>query len=125
MDKIFSCGQKFSAIVLLGDFNAHYNFSDLCLPRTDIGVKLFNFLECNNLYQLIDEPTRIASSGESILDLIISDSPVFCFVLFFSRPLVLLVRQKIATTKSFMLLDIGVYKPKSFTRSVWNLNNVV
>ena len=40
LDKIFSCGQKFSAIVLLGDFNAHYNFSDSCLPSTDISVKL-------------------------------------------------------------------------------------
>ena len=46
LDKIFSCGQKFSAIVLLGDCKAHYNFSNSCLLRTDIGVKLFNFLEC-------------------------------------------------------------------------------
>ena len=39
----FLCGQKFSAIVLLGDFNAHYNFSDSCLPSANIGVRLFNF----------------------------------------------------------------------------------
>ncbi|CAH3015452.1 unnamed protein product, partial [Porites evermanni] len=35
------------------------------------------FLESNNLYQLVDNPTRITRSGESIRDLIISDSPGF------------------------------------------------
>ena len=42
---------------------------------TDAGLKLFHFLECNNLTQLVKEPTRITESVESILDLIISDSP--------------------------------------------------
>lgn len=36
-----------------------------------------DFFESNNLYQLVDNPTRITRSGESILDLIISDSPGF------------------------------------------------
>jgi len=31
----------------------------------------------DNLYQLVDNPARITRSGESILDLIISDSPGF------------------------------------------------
>ena len=44
-------------------------------PNTDIGIKLFNFAECNNLSQLVDEPTRITALGESILDLIITDAP--------------------------------------------------
>ena len=52
-------------------------FSDSCLPIIDIGVKLFKFLECHNFYQQIDERTRFTSSGDSILDLIISDSPGF------------------------------------------------
>ena len=49
-DKIKLCGD-------FGDFNAHYNFGDTPSPNTDIGIKLFNFLECNNLYQLVDKPT--------------------------------------------------------------------
>ena len=45
------------------------------MPNTDAGLKLFHFLECNNLVQLVKKPTRITESVESILDLIISDSP--------------------------------------------------
>ena len=75
-DKIKSCGQIFSAIVLLGDFNAHFNYGDTSSPNTDIDIRVFNFLESNNLYQLVDNPTRITRSEESIRDLIISDSPV-------------------------------------------------
>ena len=45
------------------------------MADTDAGLKLFHFLECNNLTQLVKEPTRITESVESILDLIISDSP--------------------------------------------------
>ena len=37
-DKIKSCGQFFSAIVLSGDFNAHLDYSDTSSPNTDIGL---------------------------------------------------------------------------------------
>ena len=70
-DNIKSCGQIFSAVVLLGDFNAHFNYGDTLSPNTDIGIRVFNFLESNNLYQLVDNRTRITQTGESILVLII------------------------------------------------------
>ena len=57
------------AIVLLGDFNAHFNYGDTSSPNTDIGIRVFNSLESNNLYQIVDNSTRIARSGESILDI--------------------------------------------------------
>ena len=77
-DKIKSCMRpNFSAIVLLGDFNAHFNYGDTSSPNTDTGIRVFNFLESNNLHQLVDNPPRITRSGESILDLIISDLPGF------------------------------------------------
>ena len=76
-DNIKSCGQIFLAVVLLGDFNAHFNYGETLSPNTDIGIRVFNFLESNNLYQLVDNPTQIIQTGESILDLIISDSPGF------------------------------------------------
>ena len=43
-DKIKSCGQIFSAIVLLGDFNALFNYGDTSSPNTDIRIRVFNFL---------------------------------------------------------------------------------
>ena len=57
-------------IVLLGDFNAHFNYDDTSLPN----------IESKN------NPTQITPSGEAILALIISDLNVkwfawlFCFV---------------------------------------------
>jgi hypothetical protein len=76
LDLIFSTLQ-FSAVFILGDFDAHYNFKETLTSNTDVGVILYNFLECNNLSQLIEEPTRISLHGETILDLIVTDSPVF------------------------------------------------
>ena len=47
-DKIKSCGQIFSAIVLLGDFNAHFNrpinYGDTSSPNADIGIRVFIFV---------------------------------------------------------------------------------
>ena len=45
--------------------------------RPMLASEFSTVLESNNLYQLVDNPTRITRSGESILDLIISDSPGF------------------------------------------------
>ena len=73
LDKINT--MNYAAVILLGDLNAHYNFVQTTSRNTDVGMKLYHVLECNNLFQIIDEPTRITSSSESILDLIISDSP--------------------------------------------------
>ena len=68
---------QFSALFILGDFNAHYNFKETSTSNTDVGITLYNFLERNKLFQLIEEPTRISLHGETILDLIVTDSPGF------------------------------------------------
>jgi hypothetical protein len=78
LDLIF-CTSQFSAVFILGDFNAHYNFKETLTSNTDVGVILYNFFECNNLSQLIEEPTRISLHGETIPDLIVTDSWVFYF----------------------------------------------
>ena len=39
------------------------------------GLALDEFIESNNLTQLIDEPTNIRSTGMSCIDLIITDQP--------------------------------------------------
>ena len=48
--------------------------ADASSLNTDIDVKLFNFLEGNNLIQLIDEPTRVTPTCSTVLDLIITDT---------------------------------------------------
>lgn len=87
------------------------------MSNTDVGIKLFNFLECNNLVQLVNEPTRITQSGESILDLICSDSPgVFVSKGTLSPP------SNCDHNIIFGKLSISVYKPKCFKRKVRNFN---
>ena len=87
--------------------------------NTDVGVKLYNFLEGNNLYQLIDEPTRISFTGETILDLIITDSPGhFISTGTLSPP------ANCDHNIIYANMDIALSKPKSFKRIVRNYNNV-
>ena len=118
-DKIKSCGHCFSAVVLLGDFNAHCNFADTSTPNSDIGNKLFIFLEFNSLYQLVDEPTRITPTGESILDLFISDSPGFFISSGSLSPPANCYHNIV-----YAILNCRKYKPRSFPRKVWNFKNI-
>ena len=111
--------KQFSAIVLLGDFNAHYNFTDTMSLNTDIGIRLFNFLECNNLFQLVDEPTRITALGESILDLIITDAPGY-----FVSSGTLSPPANCDHNFIFAKLSISSRKPKAFKRVIRDFKNV-
>ena len=63
-------------IVLLGDFNTHYCFDDQ--SSTAVGSVFAQFLCGNSLSQLINEPTRITATSQTILDLVITDSPGYC-----------------------------------------------
>jgi hypothetical protein len=118
LDLIFSTSQ-FSAVFILGDFNAHYNFKETLTSNTDVGVILYNFLECNNLSQLIEEPTRISLHGETILDLIVTDSPGF-----FISSGTLSPPANCDHNIVFANLHVLTRKTKAYKRSVRNYNNV-
>ena len=113
------CGQIFLAVVLLGDFNAHFNYGDTLSPNTNIGIRVFKFLESNNLYKLVDNPTRITQTGESILGLIISDSPGF-----FVSSGTLSPPANCDHCIIYANLNCQKHKPKSFSREIWNFNDV-
>lgn len=103
----------------MGDLNAHYNFVQSNTPNTDVGVKLFHFLECNNFFQLMEEATRITLTGESILDLVISDTPgLFVQTGTLSPP------YNCDHNVIFGRLCIPVVKHKCYKRRVWNFNNI-
>lgn len=77
------------------------------------------FLECNNIVQLVNEPTRITQSGESILDLIISDSPgLFVTTGTLSPP------SNCDHNVIFGKLSVPGYKPKCCKRKVWNFIDI-
>ena len=85
----------------------------------DVGVKLFNLLESNNLYQLIEEPTQITLFGESILDFIITDSPGY-----FTATGTLSPPANCDHNIVFAQLNIQSPKPKAFKRMVRNFKHV-
>ena len=95
---------NFSTVIVLGDFNAHYNYSVTSSLNTDVGVKLYNFLDGNNL---------------TILDLSITDSPGHFISTGTLSPL--------ANCDHIIIyanMDIALSKPKSFKRIVRNYKNV-
>jgi 5-methylcytosine-specific restriction endonuclease McrBC regulatory subunit McrC len=61
-------------VTLLGDLNGNYNVENP-LESDDFGSLLYHWMECNNLSQVINEPTRITSIGATLLDLIITNCP--------------------------------------------------
>jgi hypothetical protein len=69
-------------IVLIGDFNAHYCFDDQ--SSTAVGSVFAQFLRGNNLSQ--NEPTRITATSQTILDLVITDSPGYCISSLYAKP---------------------------------------
>ncbi len=62
-------------VIITGDFNAKSRqwFQDQ--SYNVMGSKLYDFVQNNNMVQLISDPTRITPTGSSLLDLIITDSP--------------------------------------------------
>ncbi len=59
------------AIIIIGDFNDKCKHWSDGHPESELGLRFFNYLNYSNLFQLIDEPTRL----NSLLDLFITDSP--------------------------------------------------
>ena len=102
-------------IVITGDFNCRSKQwwpGDVELPE---GLALDEFIESNNLTQLIDEPTNIRSTGMSCIDLIITDQPNL-FVDFGVHPsLDNHCQHQIIHGK----INISVPHPPPFKRKIW------
>ena len=61
-------------VLLFGDFNTDFVMGEN-LPNRDFGSCLYTWMECNGLFQVINEPTRITAHSATLLDLIITNSP--------------------------------------------------
>jgi hypothetical protein len=61
-------------VLLLGDFNGHYDTAYPSLSSV-FGTRFYSWMACNNLFQVINEPTRITLEGATLLDLIITNLP--------------------------------------------------
>ena len=76
-------------------------------------------MECNSLFQVIKEPTRVTSEGATLLDLIITNYPgYFVFSDVLSPPS--------SCDHSFVYARINVFpdKQKCYKRHVWDFNKL-
>ena len=117
LDKIRQLPKQY-IIVMLGDFNAHY---DVANPsgNSDVGGKLNSFLESNNLAQLIAEPTRVTFHSSTILDLVITNCPER-----FSASGTLSPPSNCDHSVIFASMNLFTHRSRSYKRHVWNFNNV-
>jgi hypothetical protein len=116
LDRIYLEPNTF--VVLLGDFNAHFDESSVS-PSTDFGARLYSWMECNSLYQVIKEPTRVTSHSATLLDLIITNYPgYFVFSDVLSPPS--------GCDHSFVYARINVFpeKQKCYKRRIWDFSKI-
>ena len=115
-DKVLS--KLDTLVVLLGDFNGHY---DPATPSacSDFGCSLYRWMECNNLFQVISEPTRITPTGATLLDLVITNYPGF-----FVNSGTLSPPSNCDHSIVFANLSVSILKHKCYTRIVWDYKNV-
>ena len=62
-------------LIVTGDFNDRCAAWDSAHSESELGLSLVNLVSQHNLFQLIDEPTRTSEYSNTLLDLIITDSP--------------------------------------------------
>ena len=103
---------------MLGDFNDKCIDWHLPHANSEVGNKLVDILDQNNLYQIVKEPTRYSDNGAHLLDLIITDSPHLFLNSGVSPPLANLDHCTIYGT-----LNINLHRSKAFKRIVWDFKS--
>jgi hypothetical protein len=101
-------------VILLGDLNGNYNVENPS-ESGDFGSLLYRWMECNNLSQVINEPTRITSTSATLLDLIITNCPGY-----FVNSGTLSPPANCDHSFIFAKMNISLSKQKCYKRSVWN-----
>ena len=105
-------------VILLGDLNGNYNVENPS-ESGDFGSLLYQWMECNNLSQVINEPTRITSTSATLLDLIITNCPGY-----FVNSGTLSPPANCDHSFIFAKMSIFLSKQKCYKRSVWNYQNI-
>ena len=107
------------SVVVLGDFNARYDSTNPSGRNSDVGEKLYSFLENNNLVQLITEPTRVTCHSLTILASVITNCPGHS-----STSETLSPPSNCDHSVIFANMNIFAYRSRSYKRQVWNFSNV-
>ncbi|XP_028412551.1 uncharacterized protein LOC114535443 [Dendronephthya gigantea] len=104
-------------MMIVGDLNAHYDRNKLL--STTFGNRFYQWLECNALSQIIDEPTRVTYNTATILDVIITNCPrYFVHQGTFSPP------TNCDHSYIYAKMSFTHSKPKAFKRHIWDFANI-
>lgn len=116
IDKVLMNSQDF--VVIMGDFNAHYDIYNIS-SSSAFGVRFLQWLNLNNLHQLINEPTRITEHSASCLDFVITNCPnFFVDIGTFSPPL------NCDHSYIFAKCSVSFARQRAFKRHIWNFSEV-
>ena len=73
LNKAISLGAE--SLVILGDFNDRCIKWDSTHEFSDLKNDFYDLIQVSDLVQLVNEPTHIGTTSESLIDLVITDSP--------------------------------------------------
>ena len=103
-------------LILTGDFNDRCVDWNSTHQNSELGMSLFNLVAQLNLFQIIDEPTRINEYSTSLLDLLITDSPGLILDNGVLAPI-----SNFDHSVRFCSFSLSCHRDRSFKRGVWNL----
>jgi hypothetical protein len=105
------------SIFLFGDYNDSSPIWDSDHNKSELGLRLYDFVNTNDLHQLITEPTHIDWRGTAnILDLLITDSPGY--ILNQNQHLLPPIGSKHQIV--YAELRIQYNRDKVYTREIWD-----
>ena len=102
-------------IIITGDFNDRCSTWDSDHADSELGYKACNLIARNNLFQIINEPTRSTEFSNSLLDLLITDSPGYILDSGVLPPVANSDHSVI-----FCTISITFPNDKAFRRTVWD-----
>ncbi len=105
------------ALIIVGDFNDRCTHWDDRHEKSEMGLKFYNYINDVNLFQLVNEPTRISENTASLLDLIITDSPGYIDNVDLLPPIGDLDHSIV-----YGYLNFVVDRPANISRTVWHFN---
>ena len=103
--------------MIIGDLNAHYDCNNL--SRTGFCNHFNHWLQCNALYQIIREPTRVTETTSTILDVVITNCPRY-----FSDSGTCSPPSNCDHSYIYTKMKIPYYKQKSSKRHILDFSNV-
>ncbi len=102
-------------LLIMGDFNDRCRAWNSDHADSELKLKLFDLVQQNGLFQLIDEPTRCTAATSSLLDLVITDAPAYIEKSGILPPIAELDHCIVHCS-----LTLHQTKQSPYTREIWN-----